>query len=146
MQNMHESKLKVVLDSSVLITGIFSSTGASSEIIKACVSGIIDNYISTEIIGEVSRNVLKKGSRESAERFLKLINANVFTIVSTPSLPDIIRASKYMVDKDAPILAICFKLPIDYFVTLDQKDFGGLMKESPFHFQVVAPEKVIKQI
>lgn len=146
MQNMRENKLKVVLDSSVLIAGIFSSTGASSEIIKACVGGLIDNYISPEIISEVSRNVLRKGSRDSAEMFLKLINSGVFTFVNTPPPSDIARALKHTVSKDAPILAICFKLPIDYFVTLDQKDFGGLMKENPFHFQVVTPEKVIKQI
>lgn len=143
---MHENRLRVVLDSSVLLSGIFSSTGASSEIIKACVSGFVVNYISPEIITEVSCNILKKGSKESAERFLKLINANVFTIVGTPLLSDIKHASKYIVNKDAPILAICFKLPIDYFVTLDQKDFGSLMEDSPFHFQIITPEKILKQI
>lgn len=143
---MRENKLRVVLDSSVLLAGIFSSTGASSEIIKACIGGFVVNYISPEIITEVSRNVLKKGSNESAERFLNLININVFTIVSTPSLPDIKRASKYIIDKDAPILAICFELPIDYFATLDKKDFGKLMDNSSFHFKIATPAEIIKKI
>lgn len=143
---MRENKLKVVLDSSVLIAGIFSSTGASSQIIKACAGGLIDNYISPEIISEVSRNVFKKGSRDSAEMFLTLMNSDVFSVVNIPPQSDIERALQHIVSKDTPILAICFKLPIDYFVTLDQKDFGGLMNDSPFHFEVVAPEKVIKLI
>lgn len=143
---MVASKLKVVLDSSVILAGLFNTEGGSGSLLYAAELGLIKAYTSSAIITEVSRNILQKGNTQLYDVFQRLVKRDVFEIVSEPTPESLKRATGFVVKKDIAILAICFKLPIDYFVTLDQKDFGGLMKDSPFHFEVVTPEKVIKQI
>ena len=140
------NKLKVVLDSSVILAGLFNTEGGSGSLLYAAELGLVKVYVSSDIITEVSRNILQKGNNQLHEIFQNLIKKNTFEIVPHPQPEDLKHAAKFVVKKYIAILAICFKLPIDYFVTLDQKDFGSLMKDSPFHFQVVTPDIILKQI
>jgi len=143
---MVTNKLKVVLDSSVILAGLFNTEGGSGSLLYAAELGLVKAYTSSDIITEVSRNIMQKGNNQLHEVFQGLIKKNTFELVPSPKPEDLKRATQFVVKKDIAILAICFKLPIDCFVTLDQKDFGDLMKDSPFHFQVVTPEMILKQI
>lgn len=55
-------KFKIFLDSSVLLSGLNSPTGAASLIISAFLAGEFFIYISDQVIEEIQRNIQIKFS------------------------------------------------------------------------------------
>lgn len=110
---------KVFIDSSVLFSACYSSTGASREIIRQAISGKLKLVISKHIIEEVERN-LEKDARDVIPIFQQFLITIPFMIVH-PTKEEVEKAASCVDLKDAPILAAARKAKVDYLVSLDTR-------------------------
>lgn len=115
--------IKIFIDSSVLIAGLISDEGASAKILSFCESGILEGWISHQVIKEVEENIKRK-IPQILNNFQKLklrSNLKILKILNTSILD---KAQKWIKDKnDAPILAAAKQLNVDVLLTLDLRHF-----------------------
>ena len=116
-------KNKLFLDSSALIAGVLSPTGAARALLLMSEMGDVDLYISEHVIAETERSLARKVP-EALPEYRKTIKNADMKIVSNLS-PDEVRACLYMIadPEDAPILAAAMKTRADYLVTHNRKHF-----------------------
>lgn len=121
--------IKVVIDSSVWIAGIGSRAGFASEaILKSYKNPNIEIFISSEIITEIKRNLIKKFKfedflAEKAETVIKnLCDGNIAVFLNEE------RVVKSINPKDRHILLLCQEVGADYLVTFDRKHLLSLKK------------------
>lgn len=138
-------KLRVLLDSSVILSALFSSTGASTFILKLAEQREIKLLISDYIIEEIESVLLRK-SPENIGNFIALLSKNLFRKVKRPTPKEVAAIQTIITDpKDVPILATAIGEKVDYLVTLDRKHFlkTGLMVRG---LEIVLPETLIKNL
>lgn len=130
---MAGKRLKVFLDSNVIISGLFSDKGSPRIILDllsldlpllSCATGEYN-------IVEIERNLLKKmpDVLPVYRRYLKILNLE---IVPLPLSKDIKKLSGQIADKDVPVLASAINSNADFLVTGDKKDFEKLKGTYPF--------------
>jgi predicted nucleic acid-binding protein len=112
--------INLFFDSSALYSAIFSSTGAARELLKMAMKDEIITIISQDVIVETSRNLSRKAPELVGvlERFLLVAP---FKVVESPAVEDVQAAKKYVVAKDAFIVAAAMNVHADYLVTFDRK-------------------------
>ena len=112
---------RVFFDSSVLIAGAFSSSGASFILLQLADLGLLDGRISPTVREEVSRNLRRKlpGALPALQALMKE------SLVEGPSPPDeqLKSASDLADPKDVVILASALDQSCQYLVTLNERDF-----------------------
>jgi predicted nucleic acid-binding protein len=115
-------KPRVFLDSSALIAGLASPTGASNAILTLAEAEIITLVVSEEVLVEVERNLQEKLPRALPEyrRFLATCPLEKGAV---PSGAEVAAARQIIHPDDAPILAAAMALGIDYLVTFNRKHF-----------------------
>ena len=127
-----QKRFKVFLDTSAIIAGLNSPTGAAGVLVSFCMTGNIEAIISTQVIEEAERNITKKFPRllPAWQSFLLIPP----TVTSNPTIRQIRIARKLIPTDDAPILASALKARPDAFVTWNTRDFmrPGLEKNLPF--------------
>jgi len=130
---MAGKRLKVFLDSNVIISGLFSDKGSPRIILDllsldlpllSCATGEYN-------IVEIERNLLKKmpDVLPVYRKYLKILNLE---IVPMPLSRDIKKLSGQIADKDVPVLASAINSNADFLVTGDKKDFEKLKGNYPF--------------
>ena len=114
-------KSKLFIDSSALLSGLNSPTGAAGIILSAWVAGDFFIYISDQVIEEVQRNIQTKFPL-LRERFFSFLLTRP-EIIKEPNLEEIRKAYKLIRSDDAPILAAAIKAKPDFLITWDIKHF-----------------------
>lgn len=118
---------RVFLDSSVLVAGVISQTGASSAILDLGEAGEIVIILSKGVLVETDKVFEKKfpGLIGDFREFIK----NLSPIVAADPTAQEIREAESVIDKDdAPILAAAKKVNIHYLVSLDTRHFHSHKK------------------
>ena len=135
---------RVFLDSSVLISGIISQTGASSAILDLGEAG--------EIIIVISKGVLIETDRVFEIKFPTLIGdfrefiKNLSpAVVDDPTLKEIREAENVIERDDAPILAAAKRENIHYLVSLDLKHFHVPKVRQYLKCPVVTPAQFLTE-
>ena len=139
---MAGKRLKVFLDSNVIISGLFSDKGSPRIILDllsldlpllSCATGEYN-------IVEIERNLLKKmpAVLPVYRRYLKILNLE---IVPLPLSKDIKKLSGQIADKDVPVLASAINSNADFLVTGDKKDFEKLKGNYPF--KILSPSEFL---
>jgi predicted nucleic acid-binding protein len=108
------------MDSSALFSAVLSKTGAARELFSHAINGEIQLVISEDVIIETRKNIISTAPDLEAlvERlFLELI----FEIVPSPPKEAVWAAEKYVVQKDAFIVAAAILAKVDYLATFDRK-------------------------
>ena len=114
--------LSVFADSSVLIAGAGSKSGASRTVLVMAEIGLFRLILSRQVLDECERNLRKKLPR--ALPVLAELLANIDPeIVPDPPAEESIYWEAYIVRKDAPILAAAHLADADRLLTLDRQDF-----------------------
>lgn len=112
--------MKLFLDSSVLISGMYSAKGASAALIALGDERNIDLIVSFYVLLETKVNFEQK-----YPQILPLYEAFVDTVppanVIAVDEQDILPVSRYTEFKDAPVVAAAIKANVDYLVTLDKR-------------------------
>jgi predicted nucleic acid-binding protein len=113
---------KVFADSSIMIAGAASRTGASRAVLTMAEIGLFDLVISEQVLLECERNLAKK-LPDALPIFAQLIAAINPEILPNPTLEESNRWIDIIEAKDAPILAAAVLGKIDRLLSLNTKDF-----------------------
>jgi predicted nucleic acid-binding protein len=125
-------KYRVFLDTSAILAGLNSPTGAAGVILAACFSGKLIPIISRQVIEEAERNIpLKFPKLFPAWKSFLLIPPK---LAPDPTLKEVRKAYKILPTSDAPILAAAMKVKPDVLVTWNPRHFQRtkVLKACPF--------------
>ncbi len=108
---------KVFLDTSVLVSALNSTSGASFHILN---SPKYVFFISEFVLAEARSVIARKFSNKISENMLfSFIGATPITVLPLPKKSELRKFSKFVEEKDAPILASSLK-HCDILLTLDK--------------------------
>lgn len=133
----------IILDTNVLFAGLYSSTGASFQILKNIANGKLKPIISTTLLFEYE-DVLKR-----KQSVLALTNAEVDIILDNLcSLSDFQEIyflwRPYLKDpKDDYVLEVCVASKTKQIITHNIKDFKGIEK---FGIQAITPKELLETL
>jgi len=116
-------KFKIFLDSSALIAGAISDSGAAHILLNLGESRDIVLIISELVIVESERSIARK-SPNNLDDLRSLIRLSNLRIVENPS-PKEVEANLYLISDptDVPILVAAMKAKVDFLVTHNRKHF-----------------------
>lgn len=102
----------VFIDTSALIAGIFSPTGAAHEVLRLCEAEVVKSLMSRQLLVEADRNIFEKLPALLSEycAFLKHLSP---LIVEDPSKLAVEQACEIIHHNDAPILAAAIEASVD---------------------------------
>jgi predicted nucleic acid-binding protein len=136
-------KIKVFVDTSVLISGLASLTGASGGVLDLCEAEVIQMVISRQVIVEADRNFSAKLPR-LLSRFRQFVRDLKPLMIDGPS-PGLVRKAAGVVGrKDASILAAAQEGQVDYLITLDKKHFLSSRGKKDMEMIVVTPSEFLR--
>jgi len=138
-----QKKLRVFLDTSALLAGFNSPTGAAGVIISACFSADIVPIISPQILEEAERNIELKFPMLSAAWCSFLLIPPHLT--KKPSLRQVRAAYTLLPTSDAPILASAIAATPDALVTWNTKHFMRPRVVAAVDFPILIPGDFLKQ-
>lgn len=131
---------KVFADSSILIAGAASRTGASRAVLTMAELGLFKLIISEQVLEECQRNLSKK-LPTAVPIFSQLLAAINPEIEPNPSLAESTKWTAIIEAKDAPILAAAVSAKVDRLLSLNTKDFtsevaaqSGIIIQTPAEF------------
>lgn len=131
---------RVFFDSSVLIAGSFSATGASYILLQLSALTLFDGRISPDVREEAARNVEKK--LPAALPQLLLLLREAVTEGSSVTEEQWQATHLYAEEKDVVILASALAQRCRYLVTLNEKDFWP----PPGEITVLSPAALLRQL
>ncbi|MEW6683484.1 MAG: putative toxin-antitoxin system toxin component, PIN family [Nitrospirota bacterium] len=126
------------LDTSALIAGLISQTGAAREVLRLCEAGVVETLVSPQVLTEADRNLSEKLPGLVADYRL-LIQSIAPTLVDDPAPTEVSRLSGVIHSNDAPILAAAIEAEADYLVTWNTKHFHQPRVRQAVRFQIVTP-------
>lgn len=117
------SKFNIFLDSSALIAGAISETGAAHVLLQLGESEDILLTISEMVLIESERSIAKKSPRNLND-LRSLIKTAKLSIVNDPSKKEV-EANLYLIEdpNDVPILLAAMRAKVDYLATHNRKHF-----------------------
>jgi predicted nucleic acid-binding protein len=116
-------RTKVFFDSSALVAGVISSTGAARALLVMAENKQIEVIISEQVIVESERSIAKKSPR-ALPSFRQTIRDASPLIVQNPSGKET-RENLYLIadPDDVSILLAAMKAKVDFLVTHNRKHF-----------------------
>jgi predicted nucleic acid-binding protein len=130
----------IFADSSILIAGAASKTGASRAVLTMAEIGLFKLLISEQVLEECQRNLHKKIPL-ALPIFNQLISQINPEILPNPSREQFLQYCKIIEAEDAPILASALLAKADRLLSLNTKDFTpevgkqtGIMIQTPSQF------------
>lgn len=133
------------LDSSVIIAGINSTTGASHFVLELSKEGKIVVTISEIVLQEVIRNLKKKLPERILIQFFSYLAESNFKKIDFEKESEILKYQGVTDAKDIHIIAATFKSKARYLVTLDKKHLLKLERKN-FLFKIVTPADFLKEM
>ncbi|MEG4837564.1 PIN domain-containing protein [Microcoleus sp. B9-D4] len=131
---------RIFADSSVLIAGCGSRTGASRAVLTMAEIGLFKLVVSEQVLEECDRNLRKK-IPAALPIFTELLTTINPEIQPDPSLEESSRWAGIIEAKDTPILAAAVLANVDRLLSLNTKDFtaevaaqSGLIIQTPAEF------------
>lgn len=117
------TKANIFLDSSALIAGIISETGAAHVLLQLGESEDIELMVSEWVIDETKRSVTRKVP-DILDEVDKAIAKSKIKIDADPSNEEI-QANLYLMEdpNDIPILLVAMRGKVDFLATHDRKHF-----------------------
>lgn len=113
----------IFLDTSALFAGIWSEAGGARMLLKLGEARAIRLSVSPQVLREIE-GVLRRKSPQSLGSLALLLDRSGISVVYT-DCEEQLSLCKSLVDysADATVLSAAWTAGVDYFVTLDRKDF-----------------------
>ena len=140
---MEVRRWKVFLDTSALIAGVVSATGAAREVLRLGEARVIDLVMSRQVLTEADRNISAKLPAVLAE-YRILLEHLALQIVEDPSAQGVREAARVIHHKDAPILAAARQAEVDYLVSWNTRHFHTAPVRSFARFGVMTPGEFLQ--
>lgn len=131
-------KIKVFIDTNVLIAGVNSVTGVSATLLDLCEAGVLQMVVSRQVLIEADRNFTAKFP-QWVGRFRQFMHNLAPLMVEDPTPESIKKAAAIVDRKDAPILAAAQNANVDFLITLDKKHFLNPKTRQKMMLKVVSP-------
>ena len=131
-------KIKVFIDTNVLIAGVNSVTGASATILDLCEAQVLQMVVSRQVLIEADRNFAAKFPRLIG-RFRQLMHNLAPLMAEDPTVESMQKAAAIVDRKDAPILAAAQNANVDFLITLDKRHFLNSKTRQKLMLKVVSP-------
>lgn len=134
---------RVFLDTSALIAGIISPTGAAREFLRLCEAGAVELLVSRQVLVEADRNLSEK-LPDLIPDYRYFLHHLSPILVKDPDVKLVEKAAHLIHHKDAPILAAAIQAEVDYLVTWNTRHFHTekVMKAVPF--KIVTPGEFLE--
>ena len=136
-------KIKVFIDTSVLIAGVASLTGASAAVLDLCEAESIQMVISRQVLVEADRNFSAK-LPGFVNEFRQFIRNLVPLMVEDPPAAAVERAAGLIDRKDAAILAAAIESKVDFLITLDKKHFLKQKVQRNIPIEICTPSDFLR--
>ncbi len=131
------------LDANVLFTATVSPEGVSKSLVRLSATGGCRLVASPFVIDEALRNIAVKRARQRPE--LDAVLASVDRVGDAhPGL--LAWAGRYVVAKDAPILAAAVGARADVLVTSDRRHFGELFGRAVHGVRIETPRVALRVV
>ena len=137
------TKIRVVLDTNIIFSGLYSTLGASFQVLRALTVGKIQPVLSVVLLFEYE-DVLKRNSRkigfthQDIDAFLdnmcKLSSFQTIYYLWHPFLPD---------PKDDHVLELAVASQVKEIVIFNVKDFKNIDK---FGVKIISPKRLLEEI
>jgi predicted nucleic acid-binding protein len=135
-------RIKVFVDTSVIIAGLAFITGASGTVLDLCDAGVIQMVISRQVLVEADRNISSKLPRIT-RRFRSFVKGLAPLMLEDPSQASVERCGRFVHRKDAAILAAALEAGAEYLVTLDKRHFLKVSLPPSVPIRVVQPAQFL---
>jgi putative PIN family toxin of toxin-antitoxin system len=136
-------KIKVFIDTSVLIAGVASLTGASAAVLDLCEAESIQMVISRQVLVEADRNFSAK-LPGLVNEFRQFIRNLVPLMVEDPPAAAVERAAGLIDRKDAAILAAAIESKVEFLITLDKKHFPKRKVQRNIPIEICTPSDFLR--
>lgn len=113
----------VFLDSSVVLAGCASSSGASRLILEAAMEKKIIAHVSRVVLKECERNLTRKFSKQELLFFYQWVGKAPLVLEELPSEEELEKFQDLIASKDVHVLATAVCSKVDFLTTLDKKHF-----------------------
>lgn len=143
MNGKKEPRIRIVIDTNIIFAGLYSSLGASFQVLKALTAGKIHPVLSVALLFEYE-DVLKRNSEElnltypEIDAFLDNICAlssfQKIYYLWRPFLPD---------PKDDHVLELAVASQTEKIITFNVKDFK---KAEHFGIKILSPKQLLEEI
>jgi putative PIN family toxin of toxin-antitoxin system len=131
-------KIKVFIDTNVLIAGVNSVTGASATILDLCEARVLQMVVSRQVLIEADRNFAAKFP-QLVGRFRQFMHNLAPLMVEDPTPESMEKAATIIDRKDAPILAAAEDANVDFLIPLDKRHFLNPKTRQKVMLKVVSP-------
>ena len=140
---MERRRWQVFIDTSALIAGILSPTGAAHEVLRLCEAHVVQAVMSRQVLVETDRNLADKlpALLLDYRAFLKHLAPR---IVADPPRASVERAKELIHHNDAPILAAALLANVDYLVTWNTRHFQKKAVRDATPFPIVTPGEFLE--
>jgi putative PIN family toxin of toxin-antitoxin system len=136
---------RVFVDTSVFFSACYSQTGASFEIFRLALNEVIQLITSEYVLEETRRNLASK-SPEDLPRFQNFLDVIDFEKVN-PSVEEVLKASQYTDQKDAPVVAAAQRAGADFLASLDRRHLvGQTLVAQRAGIRIVLPEVLLREV
>ena len=135
---MKRRRLRVFLDTSALVAGIASSKGAARAVLQLAEAGVIELYVSRQVLVEADRTVEAKLPEMTAD-FREFMKTLPLVYVDDPSLEEIKKRFHLIHINDAPILTAAILAGVDYLVTWDARHLIKTKIKTDTVMKIVTP-------
>jgi predicted nucleic acid-binding protein len=135
---MELKRWRVFLDTSALIAGLVSPTGAAREVLRLGEVRLIEPVMSRQVLTEAERNLSSKLPAMLPD-YRTLLTQLAPHIVEDPSLQAVREASRVIHHKDAPILAAARGAGVDYLISWNTRHCHTDKVRAFVRFPVVTP-------
>ena len=136
-------KIKVFIDTRVLIAGVASLTGASAAVLDLCEAESIQMVISRQVLVEADRNFSAK-LPGLVNQFRQFIRNLAPLMVEDPPAAAVERSASLIDRKDAAILAAAIESKVDFLITLDKKHFLKQKVQRNIPIEICTPSDFLR--
>lgn len=141
---MEPKRRKVFLDTSALIAGIVSPTGAAREVLRLCEAGVVELLVSRQVLTEADRNLSAKLPALIPD-YRHLMHRMSPTLVEDPTHREVAQARRVIHHKDAPLLAAAISAEVDYLITWNTKHFHTSPVMRAVRFRIATPGEFLEE-
>ncbi len=136
-------KIKVFIDTSVLIAGVASVPGASAAVLDLCEAETVQMVVSRQVLVEADRNFSAK-LPNLVSQYRQFILVLAPLMVDDPRATAVKKASALVGPKDASILAAAMEEKVDYLITRDKKHFLKEKTPPDLPLEICTPADFLK--
>ena len=140
---MERRRWQVFLDTSAVIAGILSPTGAAHEVLRLCEAGVVQAVVSRQVLVEADRNLSEKVPTILPEYHLFLRQLSPL-VVEDPSRQAVQEALGVIHHNDAPILAAAIQSQVDFLITWNTRHFHRKSVRAYATFPILTPGEFLE--